>query len=92
MSSRYSELEKFSTPAELLNWWMHLGQGQRPYQAAILCNMPRSMFVGILEGRWPITEKIARCLGHGTGIPQYIWLNLEMKYQDALWRERQADA
>lgn len=56
-----------------------------PRVAAVACGkMPPERFQGIIDGEVRITETDAEALAHGTGIPAYLWLNLERAFRVGL--------
>lgn len=68
-------------PGATLADWME-ENGLAVKSASTACaRMPPERFQGILDGKHEITEVDAEALAYGTGIPAYLWLNLEHRYR-----------
>lgn len=70
-------------PGETLKEWReenHLGLRS----AATTCVLPVETYERIEQGKQRITTRIAAHLHSGTGIPAYLWLNLERTYRAGL--------
>ena len=70
-------------PGETLREWResnHLPETA----AATACGLRLTRFRQIERGTAPISEDTAFRLAHGTGIPAFLWLNLERNYRAGL--------
>ncbi|MCP4158862.1 MAG: hypothetical protein GY760_02205 [Deltaproteobacteria bacterium] len=58
-----------------------------PGRLSLVTGINRKTIEEIINGKIIISEKIAKKLFKGTGIPANIWLNLESNYQELLKRK-----
>lgn len=72
-------------PGETLKEWREMVVHLPAKAAATACaRMPLHLYEGIEAGTTPIDDKIAGALAHGTGIPAFLWLNLERTFRAGL--------